>query len=222
MCIFDDNFCLLWVLYNKQTEFMPADLTNETYTHEHVMAVVRSHNVAIMSIAATYYVPGSFCFNAMVCDLTTYLWQVLASLPPGRNIDNEEAMVFTVLYRKAHKLSRDEKRHQSHLVYDVDLSNVAYDTDSDHLVNKMYYLIHHLDEKEQDMIALYLKYGNMMKMSKEMGVNYIKVVRLMSGIFDKLVQLNNTLGDDFDSDAMLDEAPTEETDNNDKLPTNDE
>ncbi len=200
-------------------------MENENYTPERVMAVVRSHKVAIMGTAATFYVPGSYRFNAMVCDLTTYLWQVLSSLPPEQVVENEEALIFTVLYRKAYRLLRDENRHQNHLVYDVDLSNVADDTDTGQLVNKMYYLIHHLDEQEQTMVALYLKYGTMLKMSKVMGVSYIKVARLMSRIFDKLVQLNAELGDDFDSDAMVDEDLTEEdkeSDINDKIPIDDE
>ena len=45
----------------------------ETVDPERIMAVVRSQKVAIMSIAAAFYRPGSYCFDAMVCDLSTYL-----------------------------------------------------------------------------------------------------------------------------------------------------
>lgn len=168
------------------------------------MATVRKHKSTIMSIAAIFYRPGSYGFNAMVCDLSTYLWQVLASVPPKWNVDDEPGWVYTVLYRKAYKLSRDEHHYQSRLVYDVDLSNVAYGDHGDLLLEKMYYLICRLDEEEQEMITQYFKYGNMMKMSKAMGLGYLKVVRRMSDIRNKLVRLNNMLGDDFDSEAMGD------------------
>ena len=146
-------------------------------------------------------------------------------LAPASVLDESWLPSHSAVYRKAYRLLRDENRHQNHLVYDVDLSNVADDTDTGQLVNKMYYLIHHLDEQEQTMVALYLKYGTMLKMSKVMGVSYIKVARLMSRIFDKLVQLNAELGDDFDSDAMVDEDLTEEdkeSDINYKIPIDDE
>lgn len=181
----------------------------ETVDPERIMAVVRSQKVAIMSIAAAFYRPGSYCFDAMVCDLSTYLWQVLVSLPPEQDITSEEAWVYTVLYRKAHNLLRNESRYQRRLVYDADLSNVAND-DPDRLIDKMYYLIRQLDEEEQEMITLYLKHGNMMKMANAMGASYIKVVRRLSGIFDKLARLNEALGDDFDIEAIADEAVDEE------------
>ena len=174
------------------------------------MPLVRKHEVAIMRIVATFYRPGSYRFNAMVCDLFTYLWQVIASLPSDVDIRNEQAWVNAILFRKACKLSRDELRYQSHLEYDTDLSNVAYSNESDCLVDKLYYLVGQLDEEEQTIITLYLEHGNMVKMAKAMGVSYIKMARRMSQIIDKLVQLNKALGDDFDVDeANADGAMTE-------------
>ena len=213
--------CFGYFISDKQVE--PADMPNETVNPEHFMAVVRSHRGTIMGIAAAFYRPGSYCFDAMVCDLSTYLWQVLVSLPPEQDITNEEAWVYTVLYRKAHNLLRNESRYQRRLVYGADLSNVAND-DTERLIDKMYYLVRRLDEEEQEMITLYLKHGNMMKMANAMGAGYIKVVRRLSAIVDKLARLNEALGDDFDIEAMADEAMDEEKqiDNNDKTSSDEE
>ena len=166
-----------------------------------IMPLMRKHEIAIMKIAATFYRPGTYCFNAMVCDLFTYLWQVFASLPSDVGLRNEQAWVYVILSRKAHKLSCDELRYQSHLEYDADLSNVSYGDDSDRIVDKLYYLVDQLDEEEQTIITQYLEQGNMVKTAKAMRVSYLKLARRMSHILDKLVQLNKALGDDFDVDA---------------------
>ena len=200
-------------------------MTNDQDSFARMEATVRKYRMDIMGIAAAFHRPGCFRFNAMVCDLSTYLWQVFSSLPPDMTIDNEQAWVYTLLHRKAHKLSRDEERYQSHLEYDADLSNVAYDDSSERLIDKMYYLIRQLDEEEQETVALYLKHGNMLKMAQIMDVSYIKVARRMADIRNKLVRLNAMMGDDFDSNTMYDDEPLadgdKETDNNNKIPTDD-
>ena len=106
------------------------------------------------------------------------------------------------LYRKAHTLIRDEYRYHQQLAYGVDLSNVADHDDSDHLVDRMYYLIQQLDTDEQMLITEYLKHGNMLKVAKSLGLNYLKVTRRMSYIKEKLVRLDQALGDNFDIQAL--------------------
>ena len=176
--------------------------TTENDNSTSAIAFVRKHRDAILTVAAIYCRPGSYGFNALVCDLSTYLWQEYVDNPPDNVIASESGWAFTLLYRKAHTLIRDEYRYHQQLAYGVDLSNVADHDDSDHLVDRMYYLIQQLDTDEQMLITEYLKHGNMLKVAKSMGLNYLKVTRRMSYIKEKLVRLDHALGDDFDIQAL--------------------
>ena len=76
-------------------------MTGHDDSRELFDAIVRRHEGTIKKIGALFYMPGSYHYDELVCDLTTYLWLVFYNLPRGTVISHEHAWVYSILYRKA-------------------------------------------------------------------------------------------------------------------------
>ena len=112
----------------------------------------------IKLVASNFYSPDSYHFRALLTDLTTHLWLTVRNLDPGTRIYNEQAWVYAILYRKALNIVRDEQRHQKHLIYNADLSNLPDKQEQEHDpdTEQLYSLINCLDDKDKELITMYL------------------------------------------------------------------
>lgn len=125
-------------------------------TLERFKEITHRHAGTIKLIAANFYVPDSYSFHSLVTDLTTHLWLSVRKQDPGVTIRHEQAWVYTILYRKALNIVRNEQSYQKHLVYGADLASFPDNSDSDPATGRLYQLINLLSEEEQEQITMYL------------------------------------------------------------------
>ena len=168
------------------------------YSYEHCKAFMQQHEELISLIASFFYSPDNYGYHAMVCDLTTHLWNIYRQIPPDTDILDEPAWAYTVLYRKALNLYRDEHRHQSHLVYDADLSNLADDELLNHNIDRLYQLIDRLDNDDKDIVLMYIDKKSSRQIADLLGIKPHNVRRRLAKICDRLRHLDSTVDDDYD------------------------
>lgn len=140
-------------------------MASERNSPERFKKIVHKHTNTIKAIAANFYVPNTYQFNELVTDLTTHLWLLYRDVLPEKEIYAENALVYSVLRNKALNIVRNEQRYQKHFIYNIDLSELSDNPDSlDSLdtpehhpdTEQFYRLITRLDEKDQEMIYMYL------------------------------------------------------------------
>lgn len=165
-------------------------MTGHDDSRELFDAIVRRHEGTIKKIGALFYMPGSYHYDELVCDLTTYLWLVFYNLPRGIVISHEHAWVYSILYRKALNIIRDEDRRQAHFDYTANLTNHANPDDTEDLYSKLYKLISHLDDYDQELIMMYIDHNSVKDIAAIMGKSYLHTLRRINKIKTKLHQLN--------------------------------
>ena len=166
-------------------------------SYKRFQTLVRKHELTIKKKCGLFHPSGSYGYKSMVCDLTTYLWLVYRDLPPNKKIHNEEAWVFVVLLRKANNLYRNEKRYQDHLTAELVLNDMDIpQPERDPMVERLYSLIRHLDDDEQEMILLYLDHYNMVQIAEITNQSYLNTVRRKGRIRKKLRLLNQQLDEE--------------------------
>lgn len=165
-------------------------MTGQDDSRERFDAIVRRHESTITKIGALIYMPGSYHYDELVCDLTTYLWIVFRNLPPDTVIHNEHAWVYRILYRKALNIIRDEDRRQAHFDYTANITNHATPDDTEDLYSKLYKLISHLDDYDQELIMMYIDHNSVKDIAAIMGKSYLHTLRRINKIKTKLHQLN--------------------------------
>ena len=174
-------------------------MTDEQYCWEQFTAMVRRHEKTIHKIGALHYAPGSYGYSEMVCDLTTHLWLAYRDLPEGTVNRDEEAWVFTVVYRKALNLARNEHRRQQHFVYGADLTGLADTDDRDPYVDRFYHLVERLDSADQELITMYLDGKSTKELAKSLNTRQLTVQRRIAKIRETIEKLNKTIKeDDYD------------------------
>lgn len=174
-------------------------MTDEEYRYDQFTSLVRRNEKTIQKIGAVHCKPYSYNYDEMVCDLITHLWLVYRSLPDGGGIRDEEAWVFTIAYRYALKLIRDEGRRQQHFVYGADLTVLA-DTDGrDPYVDKFYHIVGQLDETDQELITMYIDGRTTKELAKSRNTRRLTIQRRIAKIRDTIIEINKTIkDDDFD------------------------
>ena len=145
-----------------------------------------------------FYSPDNHRYHDMVCDLSTYLWKVYCDIPPKLDYLAESAWVYTVIYHKALVLHRSECRRQSHMVYDVDLTNLADDKEHNYYTDRLYRLIDMLDGRDRDLVLMYLDKVPTSKMADFYGTTVITIRRRLKKICAKLRHLDSIVDDDND------------------------
>ena len=192
-------------------------MNEEEHDLRRITAMLRKHKGTIYRVAAMHCncTQESYRYREMVCDLTTYLWEVYSGLPEGAVIFREQAWVFTILMRYAMMMARQEEQHQQRLEYDADLSHLADAADADPLVMRMYHLIDQLDPDDRDLVNMYLDKVPVWEIAAIRHTSMSYVYRRINMLVDKLRQLNKQLGDDWDDD-WCGIGPVEEGDANEK------
>lgn len=170
-------------------------MRTDRHSMKRFTAVVRSNEDAIKRIGALFYPPDTYCYKALVSDLTTYLWLVYRDLPEGFVIHNECAWIFTVLYRHASSLVRQERNRQARLVYDADITNIA-DVDTNQSLTRLYRLIDKLEGEDEEIITLYLGKVPVREIAARYDMSPLKIYRRINSIGIKLRRLNAIMEDE--------------------------
>ena len=171
-------------------------MSDKNYTLEQFTALIRKNEETIKRISASFHIPGTPQFREMMSDLTTYLWSVYSKMPPDIVIYKERQWVYTILYRKASNIVRNEKRHQSHLEYDFDFSNYSYSDEDQQLVSRMYRLINHLEQDDREIITMYLDKVPVRQIAIVKNKHVIYIYRRINKIIETLRCLNEEIDDD--------------------------
>ena len=175
-------------------------MTAEENNYAQFLAMRSKYRRIIELLGKMFYPADISRYRDMVCDLTTYLWQVCCGLPAGTVFDNEEAWVYTVLHHEAARLARAESDYQSHFDYGADLSGVVYDDGVDPSVRRMYRLIDRLGRDDREIVMMYLDGVPVSQIASGRGKSTRYVYRWIEKIINELRRLNTTLGDDIDDD----------------------
>ena len=173
-------------------------MISDEENNKRIAALVRKHEGTIRKVGAIYYVLDSYSYNELVCDLTTYLWQVYRELPAKTVIRDEHAWVFVILYRRARDLVRDEHTYQRRMVYGADLTAVADGGGQTPEISRLYRLVEELDEDERRIILMYLDKVPIKQIALQEGRDYLETQRLIARIKKKLCKLNITVEDRYD------------------------
>lgn len=164
--------------------------SNEDHSYERFEALVAKHKKTISQVAVAFHSPGSYLFNELVCDLITHLWLVWRDMPTDLVVIRERKWIYTILYRHALNLTRNEMRHQQHYVYDADLSYLT-DTDTgDPLVNRLYHLIAKLGDDDRDLIMRYIAKVPVRQLAKEQGKSERAIYQHIAKIRSELCRLD--------------------------------
>ncbi len=187
------------------------------HSYERFVATVGEHEDTIRMVAAGFFVPGSYLFNEMVCDLTTFLWLVYRDMPADAVVFRERRWVYSVLHRHALNRIRDDARYQQRLVYGADLIGLAGDEEVDPLVRRMYCLVAHLDDDgDRNLINMYLANVSVEEIADKTGRSKAYVYRRIKKIVGKLQRLDKELGDEADDDGDGDGDEGNSNDSNGK------
>ena len=173
-------------------------MTSDEEHNKRIAALIRKHESTIRKVSALYYVLGSYSYNELVCNLTTYLWQVYNGLPAGTVIRDEHAWVFVILYRQARDLVRNESTYQRRMVYGANLSTVADSEGQSPEVSRLYRLVEELDEDERRIILMYIDKIPVKQIALQEGKDYRGTHRSIERIKKKLRKLNIVVEDIYD------------------------
>lgn len=183
-----------------------CDMKAKKFTYEQFASLVDKYKATISQVAAAFYAPGTYLFRELVCDLITYLWLVCREFPADVVIFREEQWLFTLLYRRALILTRNESRYQQHYVYGADLSYLADTATTDPLVKRLYRLIAMLGADDQKLIMRYIAKVPVRQIAKERRRSEMYVYRHIARICDELRRLDAVTEED--DDFPLDDKPS--------------
>lgn len=186
-------------------------MTAEKDNYERFVAMLHKHRGTIELISKMFYPACDYSYREMVCDLTTFLWEVWCELPSDAVIYNERAWVYTLLYRKATNLMREEGRRQHHFDYDADLSEVVYDDGDDPLIRRMYRLIGRLDRKDRELVMMVIDRIPIRQIAHNKGKSPWNIYRRLEKIVGLLRQYNVVFDDEDDEYINDNNNDNEET-----------
>ena len=158
-------------------------------------AIVSKYENTFKVISSHFYYHGTYNQRALMCDLVTYLWGVSRSLPPNSEHLDNHAWVYTILYRKAINLVRDEQRYQNHLNYGDDLSSLVDEESCDPVVIRLHQLIDRLDSQNRLIVHMYLDHIPVKVIARRIGKSTSRIYQILDEIQDKLRELNKQMED---------------------------
>ncbi len=153
------------------------------------MELVRKHEFILKVVAYGYYPQGGYQYKSLLCDLTTYFWQVHRHKPADMSEEEERAWMFVVLRNKARNLVRNEQLHNDLIEYSATLPNVAEESGSP-LIERLYELIDMLDRSDRAVLDEYLKQRSIAEIAESLGKSEAYVYRKLSKIRKRLCELN--------------------------------
>lgn len=156
-------------------------------------ALVAKYDSTLRWVAGGYYPQGGYQYKALLCDLTTHLWEVYPNRPADMDDEAESAWVYVVLSHKALNLVRNEQRRNSMIAYSDTMPDVADDAAQLPLVDRLYELIALLDKDDREILKMYLDYKSLAVIGKSIGRNEAYVFRQMNKIREKLRKLNKEI-----------------------------
>ena len=174
-------------------------MATDNENREQFIALVRKHESTIRRIVGSFYPLGSYQYNELVCDLSTSLWLVWRDLPSDFAFDNERAWVFVILHRHALDIVRNENGRQRRLLYGVDLSGIADNTEPDYYPNRLYRLIDQLDDPDRELILMYADNVPVKQIALSKDMSYRKALRRIERIRTHLRKLDSESGEDEES-----------------------
>lgn len=160
---------------------------------ERFSTIVHRYETMVKNIGANFYHPDTYLFRQIIVDLTTYLWLVFRDLPPDTVIRNEKAWIYTILYREALNLVRNEKRYQQHLVYDSDLTTLPDNGDQDPMVSRLYNAIDKLNDSDRELILMYIDQIPIKEIASHYNKSQHHVRRRIEKIKRTLRDINNQI-----------------------------
>ena len=161
-------------------------------TVEEFITLYHTHEPLIKKISSFFCAGNDYSYRAMVCDLTTHLWLVMQSHPPGPEVLDLESWVYSVLYHAAINLTRQDRQFQTHhaLLPDLpDLPDIP-EPEPDPLVAELYRLISQLTPDEQVLITEYLDRKTYAQMAASRHLSTRQIGRRLKKIQKKLIKLN--------------------------------
>ena len=173
----------------------------EKDNYERFVAMLRKHRDTIELVGRVFYPTGDYNYLELVCDLTTFLWAVCNEMPTNAVIFNEKAWVYSLLYRKASNLVRNESRRQRHFEYEADLSEMVCDSGEDPRVRRMYRLIDRLALEDREIVLMYIDKVPVNRIALTKGKSPWAVYRIIEKAVNELRRLDAELDDD-DDDIM--------------------
>ena len=158
-------------------------------------ALVAKYDNTLRLVAGGYYPKGGYQYKALLCDLTTHLWEVYPNRPADMDDEAESAWVYVVLSHKALNLVRNEQRHNSLITYSDTLPDVKDEAGQSPLVDRLYELIALLNKDERNILKKYLNYISLAEIGKSIGRSEAYVFRQLNKIREKLRKLNAKYND---------------------------
>ena len=156
------------------------------------MTVRRKYANTIRLVGGMFYPRGGYQYRALLCDLTTHLWETYAKKPPDMDEVEEKAWVYVVLYNKARNLVRNEQLHNSVIKYCDTVPDIAEEERSP-LLDRLYELIELLDDDDRKVLDRYLKHQPIAEIAEAMEKSEASVFRQMKRIRNTLRRLNSRI-----------------------------
>ena len=156
------------------------------------LAVVRMYEDTIRMVGGRFYPEGGYQYRALLCDLTTHLWEVYPKKPSDMDEEGEKAWVYVVLYNKALNLVRNDQLHNSVIKYCGTLPDIAVE-DGSPLLERLYELIELLDDDDRKVLQGYLERRTIAEIAEAVEVSEASVFRQMKKIRATLRELNSRI-----------------------------
>ena len=178
---------------HKKSRHKRPEAVVDGNTYKQFKAIASKYENTFKVISSHFYYPDTYNQHALMCDLITYLWGVSRSLPPNSKYLDNHAWIYTILYRKAVNLVRDEQRYQNHLNYDADLSSLADEENRDPVAIRLHQLIDLLDSQDRLIVHMYLDHIPVKVIARRIGKSTSRVYQILDEIRDRLRKLNKQM-----------------------------
>lgn len=155
-------------------------------------ALVHKYSDTIKMVAYRYYPNGGFQYEALLCDLTTHLWEVYTQKPAGMDDEAEKSWVYVVLTNKARNLMRNEQLYHS-LIQNCETLPETADEGRSPQVERLYELIDRLGGNDRKLLEMYLKGYHIAEIADHLGKSQVYVFRQMDRIRKRLRELNKII-----------------------------
>lgn len=168
-------------------------MKDELCLKQDYLDLVRRYENTLKRVARHFYPTEGHQYEVLLNDLASYLWEAFPNIPPHLNEQDERAWVYTMLHNKANNLVRNAQVHYSHIYYRANLPDLADESTENPLVTRLYELVEKLEEKDRQLVMLYLDSTPFKEMSMILGQSEPTLLRRMRKIKATLIQLNKQL-----------------------------
>ena len=165
-------------------------MTQDSDIEKQYLLLSRRYRNTIRLLSASYYPDGGYKYDALMCNLTTHLWEVYNKMPPEVGDEGEAAWVYAVLRNKARNYVRNEHLHENWEESRDVMPDIPDVETTNPLVKRLYELIDHLDKDDKDFLNLYLGKKKIKHIARLMGQSEQYVYRRLDEIKEKLRKLN--------------------------------